>query len=210
MQADLTDITLLIDRSGSMSACKADMEGGLNAFIDKQKADSGRTLLSLVQFDNVYEAVYTAKPIADVPAIVLSPRGGTALLDALGRTIVETGARLASMSEADRPGFVTFLIVTDGEENASKEYTNEKIAGMIAHQSDVYAWTFSYLGAGHDSFSVAKSVGIPLAATSNYRTAKAASAFGSASSMITRGKVQTLTGTVPTHTYTTEETTSMN
>ena len=93
MQADLTDITIVMDRSGSMSTCKTDMEGGLNTFIDKQKADPGRTLLKLVQFDNIYEAVYTAKPIADVPPFVLSPRGGTALLDALGRAITETGSR---------------------------------------------------------------------------------------------------------------------
>src|SRR5574340_126203 len=132
MRNDLTDVTLVIDRSGSMSACVQEAEQGINHFIEEQKHGEG--LLSLVQFDSFAEVVHRGVPIKDVPYYKLYPRGMTALLDAVGRAITDTGARLAAMPEQDRPGLVVFVIVTDGQENISHLFTKARIKEMIEHQ----------------------------------------------------------------------------
>ena len=122
MRTDLTDITMVIDRSGSMQSIRSDAEGGINSFIEQQKQEPGEANVTLVQFDADYEFVHSGVPIRQVPAFKLVPRGSTALLDAVGRAINETGARLAAMDEVQRPGLVVFVIVTDGEENSSREF----------------------------------------------------------------------------------------
>lgn len=160
MRQDLTDITVVLDRSGSMHACQSDSEGGLNRFIDDQKKLPGEAVFTLVQFDTEYEFVHRAVPIRSVPHCTLVPRGNTALLDAVGRAIVETGERLAKTREADRPGLVVFVIVTDGQENSSREFTLAKVREMIAHQQAVYKWQFTYLGANQDAFAEAGALGI--------------------------------------------------
>src|SRR5262245_6824283 len=100
MRNDFTDLTLVIDRSGSMSAIQSDAEGGINQFIDDQNKQPGECALTLVQFDTEYDFVHRALPIRDVPKYSLVPRGSTALLDAVGRAIAETGERLKGMAEA--------------------------------------------------------------------------------------------------------------
>src|SRR3990167_7460886 len=125
-----TDITFILDRSGSMIPIKQDVIGGFNSFITEQKALPGKLKVTLVQFDNVYEAVFVAKSVDQVPVLdsnSYQPRGSTALLDAIGRTINDTGARLRRMSEKDRPAKVLVIIYTDGQENASNEFTKDKI-----------------------------------------------------------------------------------
>ena len=92
-----TDITMVLDRSGSMQSIKDDTIGGFDAFISEQGRLPGRCTVSLVQFDNVYEEVYTGRDLADVPGLTLVPRGSTAMLDAIGRAVNATGARLAAM-----------------------------------------------------------------------------------------------------------------
>ncbi len=134
MRSDLTDITLVVDRSGSMQEIQSDAEGGVNAFIEKQAEEPGEALLTLVQFDTEYEFVHKGVPIEKVPKYELAPRGMTALLDAVGRAINETGERLAKMPEPDRPGLVIFVIMTDGMENSSKEFTKSQIKEMIEEQ----------------------------------------------------------------------------
>ena len=99
MRPDLTDITLVVDRSGSMESIWNDAEGGVNAFIEEQSKQPGEALLTLVQFDTDYEFVHNGVPIQDVPKYELQPRGMTALLDAVGRAINETGERMAKMAE---------------------------------------------------------------------------------------------------------------
>jgi hypothetical protein len=88
MRSDLTDITLVVDRSGSMQERRADAQGGVNAFIQKQAEEPGEALLTLVQFDTEYEIVHSGAPIHKVPEYTLEPRGATALLDAVGRARV--------------------------------------------------------------------------------------------------------------------------
>lgn len=160
MRKDLSDLTVVLDRSGSMHVCQSDAEGGLNRFVEEQKKQPGEARFTLVQFDTEYEFVHRAVPIQDVPPCSLVPRGNTALLDAVGRAIVETGERLAKMSEADRPGLVVFVILTDGQENSSREFSRAKVREMIAHQQDVYKWQFIYLGANQDAFAEAGALGI--------------------------------------------------
>src|SRR5262245_2906042 len=135
MQADMTEIVVVFDRSGSMRDCLEDAQGGFNAFLDAQRKLPGRANLTLAQFDDVYEIVHKGVPIREVPPYVLVPRNTTAMQDAVAKTIVETGERLAALGESERPGLVVFVIVTDGKENASKEYEGaegrERVRQMI-------------------------------------------------------------------------------
>ncbi len=155
------DITILLDRSGSMAAVQSDVEGGFAEFLATQKRIPGQCVLSLTQFDSEgIEEVYVATPIASAPGLKLEPRGWTPLLDAVGRTLARTGERLAAMAERDRPGRVLFVIITDGKENASKEYSRSRVRELIERQRQVYRWDFLYLGANVDAFAEAGGLGI--------------------------------------------------
>jgi uncharacterized protein YegL len=186
MRTDLTDITMVIDRSGSMQSIRTDAEGGINSFIEQQKLEPGEALLTLVQFDAEYEFVHSGLRIKQIPAFTLVPRGSTALLDAVGRAINETGARLAAMSDADRPGLVVFVIVTDGEENASREFTREKIREMIQHQQSVYKWQFTFLAANQDAFAEGAAMGIAQGGIAGFAMGKARATYAVASDKLSR------------------------
>ena len=105
MKKDYTDITILLDRSGSMGVIKDDMIGGIKSFVDEQKKLPGKCTLTLVQFDSqAYENMFIAKPIAEVEEITMNPGGMTPLHDSMARCIRETGERLKSMDITERPG----------------------------------------------------------------------------------------------------------
>jgi hypothetical protein len=183
MRQDLTEIVVVLDRSGSMESCQSDAEGALNSFIKDQATKPGSANFTLVQFDHVYECPHKSVPIKNVPHCPLIPRGNTALNDSVARAIVETGERLKAMPEHERPGLVVFAILTDGLENASVEYSDlrggrEKIRKMIQHQSEVYKWHFHYLGANQDAFKEAQSYGIPTASAATYSTKEVKTAGG--------------------------------
>ncbi len=154
-----TLIAALLDRSGSMRGITDDMRGGFDSFIAKEAGQPGATLVTLAQFDDRYEVVYTDRPISAVPPLTMEPRGMTALLDAIGRFITEVGAGLAALLEAQRPGAVTVLVMTDGHENASKEWTGEAVRALIAQQETVYGWDFVFLGANMDAVEVGTNLG---------------------------------------------------
>ena len=122
MRSDLTDITLVVDRSGSMEQVREDAEGGVNSFIAQQAKEPGEALLTLVQFDTEYEFLHKGVPISQVPKYELVPRGMTALLDAVGRAMNETGERLAKMDEADRPGLVVFVRIAAPGKSGAKNF----------------------------------------------------------------------------------------
>lgn len=155
-----SDITVVLDRSGSMAGIAADMVGGLNQFVEDQRKIEGECTFTLAQFDTLYEVPIDAKPLNEVNNIELHPRGGTALLDAIGQTITRTGERLAAMPENERPDSVTFMIITDGHENASQEFTLAAIKDMIKHQEEKYNWDFVYLGANQDAIAVGGGLGL--------------------------------------------------
>ncbi len=161
MKANSAEIIFVVDRSGSMTTIVNDMKGGFNSLITEQKKLPGECKVSLTQFDDQYELVYQGKPLAEVPPLELVPRGSTALLDAVGRTIVATGERLSKLAEDQRPSHVLFVIITDGQENSSKEFSLNNIKEMITHQRDVYKWEFSFLGTDFNAIAVSSSMGIP-------------------------------------------------
>lgn len=166
---NLTDITFVLDRSGSMAAMVGDVRGGWKTFVEQQKAIPGECVLSLVQFDDEYEPVFTAVPIQNVsPEIRFEPRGSTALRDAVGLTINRVGRRLRELPESERPNKVVIAVMTDGEENASKEFTQERLKQMVKHQTDQYAWEFLFLGANIDSFATAEHLGFMRNRITNY------------------------------------------
>lgn len=162
------EVIVVLDRSGSMMNIKSDMEGGFKSFIEEQAKLPGKCLVSLYQFDHEYEMVFEKKDVNKLEGITLTPRGNTALLDAVGRTINTVGERLASTLEKHRPGSVVFLVITDGHENASREFTKEKVRSMIEHQTSVYNWQFAYLGADFSTFGEALTLGISVNNTYQY------------------------------------------
>jgi uncharacterized protein YegL len=212
MRRDLTDITVVLDRSGSMEACRAEAQGGLNAFVEKQKAEPGEANFTLVQFDNEYECVHAGVPIKDVPELTLVPRGMTALHDALGRAINETGTRLAASAEDERPELVVFVVVTDGEENSSHEFKGAQVKEMIERQERDYNWKFTYLGANQDAFATGGSIGVLRAACANYTPRNSAVAFAAAASNVSRMRATSLESgaTEVKCAYTPEELASMS
>lgn len=194
MRSDLTDITLVVDRSGSMDDIKSDAQGGVNSFIAQQAQQPGQALLTLVQFDTEYEFLYRGIPIGQAPKYELHPRGATALLDAIGRAINETGERLAKMPETERPGLVVFVVMTDGQENSSVEFTNPKIREMIERQQNQYQWQFTFLGADQDAFAEASQMGMDTAGAANFSKGKVFAAYQATSDKVGRMRQQKSAG----------------
>lgn len=140
----------LLDRSGSMASCRDDTIGGYNTFIEAQK-DQGGTM-TLVLFDHEIETVYENTPIADVKPLdeqTFVPRGGTALLDAIGHVL-----------KMDLPSETTVIVLTDGEENSSNDYTPAHIKDLIQVREKTDKWSFVYLGANQDTITNATNLGI--------------------------------------------------
>ncbi|OOE10125.1 vWA domain-containing protein [Fictibacillus arsenicus] len=162
MNKNLTEIIFLLDRSGSMSGLENDTIGGFNSFIERQCQLEGDTLVTTVLFDDQYELLWNGK---DATKVKLTSkeyfvRGTTALLDAAGKTILDVGHRLSKTPEEQRPGNVIFVITTDGMENASREFTYEKVKELIKHQQEKYRWEFIFMGANIDAAEEAESLGI--------------------------------------------------
>lgn len=155
-----THISIILDRSGSMNSIATDMVGGLESFLTEQKKNPGRCTVSLIQFDDKYETVFNNVDIKEVPQITLQPRGSTALLDASNRAILDLGTYLSSLPEEKRPGNVIVCIITDGQENCSREITKEALRQKIEHQTNVYKWSFIYIGSDASTFDEARSFGL--------------------------------------------------
>ncbi len=168
-------IAIVLDRSGSMEGIAKATIDSYNEFIKGQKAAPGTADVLLVQFDDIYEVVYD-QPLDKVPAMTAEtfiPRGMTALRDAIGKTINTLGDAIRTLSEDQRPDSVTFVIITDGYENASKEYTQVTVAEMVKHQSDSYNWKFVFLGANQDAVLTASKFSIPARQSMPYAASNA-------------------------------------
>lgn len=185
---DATHIAVLLDRSGSMGVVKDETISGFNYFLKEQQTAGDNASLTLVQFDSEStDVVHEARPVRDVPDLnqdTYQPRGSTPLLDALGQTIISTGKTLAAIPEAKRPDKVVFVVITDGEENASHHFTKARVKEMIDHQTGRYNWKFIYLGANQDAFAEAGAVGIAMATAANYSPVNTAKAFAGTSANV--------------------------
>lgn len=186
---DTAMLVFLLDRSGSMHDIKRDIEGGLNAYVEKQRAEAGSATASLHQFDNEYEDVYLDTPLAEVPAFNLEPRGSTALFDSIARTITNTRKRIAAMPEAKRPGIVHLNIATDGHENASTRYTRRAIRDMVQTQQEVDNWVISYMGCDQDAVEIGSSLGIAPERSLTYTRETAAEAMDAYSQMTSSARI---------------------
>jgi len=163
MKKDLTELVFILDKSGSMAGLETDTIGGFNTLLAKQKQEKGEAMITTVLFDNNYEILHDRADIRQVNPITEKEyfvEGSTALLDALGRTINRAGKAISEMRETDRPGKVMVVIITDGYENASREFKVSQIKHMIEHQQTKYAWEFIFLGANIDAVAAAAQVGI--------------------------------------------------
>lgn len=167
----LTEIVFILDRSGSMTGLEEDTIGGFNSLIEKQKKEEGRALISTVLFDNEIEVLHDRVPIKRIQAMTKRDyyvRGCTALLDAIGGAICHIGNIHKYAREEDRPDKTLFVITTDGLENASKQYSYDKVKQMVERQKKCYGWEFLFLGANMDALEVAGRFGISKEYAANY------------------------------------------
>ena len=170
MNPHLTELAFILDRSGSMHPLQEAAVAAFNAFVKSQLDVPGDARLTLVQFDDAYDVPVSARPLQDVPELTAAtyvPRGSTALLDAIGRTITDTARRLTGLPAAEQPGKVIVAIFTDGQENASREYTPQHISDLIRLYRDEKGWDFLFLAANQDAIASASAMHIDANLSSN-------------------------------------------
>lgn len=171
MKKNYTHISILLDKSGSMGSCLNDTIGGFNQFLKTQKEVDGEATVTLVQFNNNYDMIIDMLPLTnaeDLSTRNYQPNGGTALLDAIGRTINNVEAKLSEKNEDEKPEKVIFVIITDGEENASREFARDQIMTMINNHRGEQKWEFVFIGANQDAIQAGGSMGIRAGNTLNY------------------------------------------
>lgn len=175
MDANLTEMVFILDMSGSMSSLRDDTIGGYNTLIEEQKKQEGEAFVTTVVFDDRYIVLHDRTPLKDVKPMTekeYCPLGMTAMLDAVGKTIISVGQKLAALPEEERPGKVMVTIITDGYENSSKEYTWKQVQSMIKEQREKYNWIFSFIGANIDVAKVTSDLGIDARLSKSYTASK--------------------------------------
>src|SRR5690554_6759144 len=171
LKKGLTELVFILDKSGSMAGLETDTIGGYNAMLKKQQDVEGGCRITTVLFDNNYELLHDRIDIRAVRPITekeYSVGGTTALLDAMGRTIHKIINVQKNTDEAYRAEKVMVVIITDGYENSSREYSVENVRSLIQHQKDKYGWEFIFLGANIDAVETAQHFGISRDRAQNY------------------------------------------
>lgn len=159
VNANYTDITILLDKSSSMQGAESVTIEGINEFVKSQTKVEGKCRVSLALFDSPgnLNVVHDAVPISELPQlnsdVYVADGWSTAYFDALGQTIKKTGERFANMPESERPGKVLFVVMTDGHENDSREFTRGMLSRILERQENTYDWDFVFLGASFDAVS---------------------------------------------------------
>ena len=179
MKKNLTEIVFILDRSGSMAGLEDDTIGGFNAMIEKQKREPGEALVSTVLFDNETEVIHDRADIKKIELLTdrdYYVRGCTALLDAVGGAIHHIGNVHKYARPEDRPEKTLFVITTDGMENASRQYSYDRVKMMIEQNTDKYGWEFLFLGANIDAAKEAARFGIRADRAANYHADSAGTA----------------------------------
>ena len=173
MKKNLTELVMILDRSGSMRGLESDTIGGYNGMLKKQRETEGEVLVSTVLFDNESEVLYDRVPLDQMPEMTEKEyyvRGCTALLDAVGRAIHHIGNVHKYAREEDRPEKTIFVITTDGMENASHTYSYARVKQMVERQKEKYGWEFLFLGANIDAIETAGRFGISADRAANYNS----------------------------------------
>lgn len=163
MKKGLAELVFILDRSGSMSGLESDTIGGFNSMIKSQKSVDGECIVTTVLFDDRYELLHDRINLKGISLLTEKEyyvRGTTALLDAVGRTINKIASVQKNTAEEERAEKVLFIITTDGYENASREYSYDKVKAMIEKERDKYGWEFLFLGANIDALETAEKFGI--------------------------------------------------
>lgn len=170
MKTNYTEVVFVLDRSGSMSDLVSDTIGGFNSFIERQKESGTKTYLTTILFDDKYEILHDRVDISKIDNMTAKDyfaRGSTALLDSIGKAINHLTQKVSILKKKDKPSQIIFVITTDGFENSSKEFTTDVINKLVVEKTKE-GWTFLFLGANIDSFSIASTLGISATHTSNY------------------------------------------
>ncbi len=171
MKTNRTEIVFILDKSGSMSGLESDTIGGFNALLAKQQKLEGEAVITTVLFDDKYELLHDRfdlkqiKPMTEKEYFV---EGSTALLDAVGRTIKKIVNVQRHASDSTKADKVMFVIITDGFENSSREYSINQVKKMIELEKEKYGWEFIFLGANIDAVATARSYGISAERAVNY------------------------------------------
>jgi uncharacterized protein YegL len=163
MKKGLTELVFILDKSGSMSGLENDTIGGYNSMLAKQQDVAGECLITTVLFDNNYELLHDRidlKAVSPITDKEYQVGGSTALLDAIGRTIHKIDNAQKHTADDYRAEKVMFVIITDGEENSSREYSAEKVKAQIERQKTKCGWEFIFLGANIDAVQTAGRLGI--------------------------------------------------
>ena len=165
------DIICILDRSGSMKSIINDAIGGYNSFLDEQKGEEGEARLTNILFDNEYQIKENKINIQNVPHFdneTYRPGGTTALYDAIGRTIDERIEWLSGVPASERPEKTLCVILTDGEENASRKYSRDMIKAKISEMRQDFNWEFIFLAANQDATLSAEGMGISTSNSMNF------------------------------------------
>lgn len=168
---NLTELVFILDRSGSMAGLESDTIGGFNAMIEKQKREEGEAYVSTILFDNVSQVLHDRVPLAEVPKMTekdYTVRGCTALIDAIGGAIHHIANIHKYARPEDVPAHTMFIITTDGMENASHQYSSDRVKRMIQTEKEKYGWEFLFIGANIDAVETAAKFGIPKNRAVNY------------------------------------------
>jgi len=171
MKTNTTELVFILDRSGSMAGMESDTIGGFNSMLKKQQAEPGECRITTVLFDDSYEILHDRidiKAVSNITSQEYFVRGCTALLDAVGKTIKKISKVQKNTSDDYRAKKVLFVITTDGMENASREYSYDKIKSMVEKQKKKHNWEFIFLGANIDAIDVASRFGIARNRTQNF------------------------------------------
>ncbi|MBQ4050669.1 MAG: VWA domain-containing protein [Oscillospiraceae bacterium] len=172
MKKNLTELVFILDRSGSMSGLERDTVGGFNSMLAKQKKEGGDAVVTTVLFDGEVELLHDRADIGGVSPLTekdYQVGGCTALLDAMGCTIRKIRRAREHVLKEYRPDKTLFVIITDGEENASREYSSSQVKALVEQQKED-GWEFVFLGANIDAITAAGRVGIDASRAVNYHS----------------------------------------
>lgn len=193
-----TNVIFILDESGSMSSTASDVRGGFNTYIEKIKSDGNEYSLSTIKFGTTVRPLFTNQPLDQVPLLTeqnYMPLDSTALYDAIGFALSEARKYWGTDEKPYGKGRFIVIIMTDGFENASKKFLKEEIIAKIKRREAAGNWTFVYMGADQDAWSVASNLGFAQGNVMSYASTSTATTFGNLATSTTTASSSTATQT---------------